>query len=223
MEEEFKVILKEFPIIEQCSNFLRHKCHFINPAELRRRNIILYEVIQKPGDLVVTNGYHMGGNFGWNLNIAVNFAIDNELWTKLLITKSQVTNCLSDCKFSEKSQSLWNLQIKVSKCDKCKSSFDSDQGRKNHDLKCVGEEKMTKCMYCQKVAKQINKHVETAHKDMALPQLCTLCRTILPNSKELRKHWRQKLQTKRHERKCNFCLKKFRKRQEAMDHLCVAK
>ena len=76
MEEKFKAILKEFPIAKECSNYLRHKCHFINPAELRRRNIIVYEVIQKAGDIVVTNGYHMGGNLGWNLNIAINFAIE---------------------------------------------------------------------------------------------------------------------------------------------------
>ena len=222
MEEEFKAILKEFPVIKQCSNFLRHKSHFINPAELRRRNIILYEVIQKPGDLVVTNGYHMGGNFGWNLNIAVNFSIDNELWTKLLITKSQVTNCLSDCKFNDKSLSLWNLQIKVSKCDKCNKSYDSDSGRKNHDAKCVGEEKMNKCLYCQKMVKNVIKHVETKHKDMDPPKLCTLCRIILPNTKQLRKHWTQKTKTNRYERKCNFCFKKFRIFQEAMSHQCDA-
>ena len=221
MEEKFKAILKEFPIAKECSNYLRHKCHFINPAELRRRNIIVYEVIQKAGDIVVTNGYHMGGNLGWNLNIAINFAIEDELWTKSAIATSQVTNCLSDCKFSHKSQSLWNLQTKVSKCDKCNKSFVSDSGRKNHDRECVGEEKMNKCPYCKKVVKKINSHVESMHKDMISSQLCTLCRTILPNPKALRKHWTHKNKTNRSERKCNFCHLKFRKFEVGMSHQCV--
>ena len=90
-------------------------------------------------------------------------------------------------------------------------------------MKCVGEEQQNMCPYCQKLIKYINRHVDSVHKDKALPQLCTLCRKIVPNSKAMRKHWTQKIKTRRQERQCNFCLKKFRKLAVAMDHVCITK
>ena len=221
MQREFQDFLKEFPMTKECHNYLRHKCHIINPAELIRRNILVYEVIQQEGDIVVTNGYHMGGNFGCNINIAINFTICDELWTKMLISEAQATNCNSDCKFTEKSQTLQNLQIKLSKCGKCKKSFNSDLGKKQHEDVCLGGSRDSKCPYCSKVVKHIIKHAKKMHKDADLPQICTLCRLLFQNSSELRNHWKNKIKTNRQERKCDFCFKKFRKFDEGMNHHCT--
>ena len=204
---------------KQCSQFLRHKSFLLNPAFLKAKNIQVFEFIQRPGDIVITNGWHEGGNFGFNINIAVNCVIKGALWTQMLISKSQENMCLQDCKFIDKTENLWELRTKLLKCKKCQKAFRCDTGKKQHEEKCLGEIQYPLCPYCNKAVKWLKSHVRRLHKESIVPQVCTLCRTKFPSEEELQKHWTQKVKNK--DTKCKFCYKNFRLFYKAMSHKCL--
>lgn len=65
-----------FPeMFKLCPDFLRHKCIMIGPDLLRSVGIDVIQVIQRPGDIVITlpSAIHFGFNMGDNVCVSVNW------------------------------------------------------------------------------------------------------------------------------------------------------
>ena len=59
-----------------CEAWTRHKTFLLSPHRLRVQGIPVHEVVQYPGEFVLTlpESYHAGFNHGFNLAEATNFA-----------------------------------------------------------------------------------------------------------------------------------------------------
>lgn len=62
-----------------CPHFLRHKRFLFDPFRLVEAGITVYRTIQRQGDIILTfpQGYHGGLNLGFNVNEAVNVALED--------------------------------------------------------------------------------------------------------------------------------------------------
>jgi hypothetical protein len=58
-----------------CKEFLRHKMCLIHPENLLEKGIKMRKAVHKPGEFMITRGYHAGFNSGFNIAEAVNFAL----------------------------------------------------------------------------------------------------------------------------------------------------
>ena len=220
---EMYKVLEPSDAAEDCKSFLRHKAHFINMNALKRNSITVYQHTQKPGDIIITKGFHQGGNHGFNLNIAVNAAIEGEDWSYSCIQEAEETSCDPDCKYAEKAVSLPNLAPRMVECVECKKKFDSDAGKKKHDRDVHKERRESQCKYCKQSVKKIIKHIKDVHLHLVPKVRCKLCLKLFPNVWDFNKHWKEKDQTKSGFRKCNNCEKSFRIKKHAMSHICVKK
>ena len=218
---QIKKFISKFEESKLCDALLRHKSHFLNVAELQEQNITVYEIEQNPGDIILTSGLHMGGNLGFNINIAVNFAIDGEIGTKDVIDDAEKRNCSEKCKFETKSVSLNMLKIRYLNCDYCNQQFLSDQGMKDHYLNVHKEvREKNVCPFCKESFSQVVKHIQAKHKSYLHKQRCSLCRKMFQDIWALRKHWTDMKKTQRY---CSFCKRKFKYFGPAMSHVCCKK
>ena len=156
---------------------------------------------------------------GFNINVAVNVTIQGQIWTEMLVSKAQASMCLEDCQFVDKSENVWELRTQHLNCAKCKKTFKSVNGKKSHELKCLGESKIPKCPYCNEYVNWLVKHIKRKHKEYIMPVVCTLCRKKFPSEEHLSRHWTSKVKNK--ETTCKFCLKKFKLFNDAMKHTCI--
>ena len=239
-EEKSKLMdfCHQLPESQSCHNFWRHKSHVINFAELQKRGIQVIEYEQNPGDLVVTNGWHMTANEGFNVNVAINCAIEGESWTLELIEKSVDTMCTSSCLYKGKSLDMSQFQIEPLYCDACEKGYRSDYGYNKHfeedrhknlfKKKYPGIEykvqRNTECPYCHKHVKRSMKyHVKTVHPEKMYRKMCTLCREIFENEDKRFKHWNKGERPDKSGRaECRFCSKKFKYYMEAIKHECIS-
>ena len=98
--KQFDKLLEEHKNAKDCPSFLRHKSHQINMDAAQKEKLHLYELEQKPGDLVITNGYHQVYNLGLNLNVAANFVTDFED----VLRAAEARQCDNEsCKYPDKS------------------------------------------------------------------------------------------------------------------------
>ena len=220
---EMYKVLEPSDAAEDCKSFLRHKAHFINMNALKRNSITVYQHTQKPGDIIITKGFHQGGNHGFNVNIAVNAAIEGEDWSYSCIQEAEETSCDPNCKYAEKAVSLPNLAPKMVECVECDKKFDSDAGKKKHDRVVHKERRGSQCKYCKQSVKKIIKHIKDVHLNLVPKVRCKLCLELFENVWEFNKHWKEKPKTPTNYRKCDFCEKSFRLKKEAMNHVCVKK
>ena len=188
---------------------------------MKRKNITVYEHTQHPGDIVLTKGFHQGGNLGYNLNIAVNAAIEGEDWTYTCVEEAEETSCDSECQHKNKAVSLTSLAPKFAECIECDKTFNSDSGKRKHDEKEHGGPRKSQCRFCKDHIMNIIDHIRDVHKKELPKVRCKLCLKLLPNIWAFNKHWTQKEPYQKFYKKCNFCNQKFRLKDEAMYHTCV--
>ena len=220
--EMYKVLSKT-KAAKDCKFFVRHKAHFVNMNALKRQSITVYQHTQKPGDIIVTKGFHQGGNQGFNMNIAVNAAIEGEDWSYSCIQEADETSCDPKCRYKEKAVALPKLAPKMVECVECNKKFDSDAGKKKHDRDKHNERRGTQCKYCKQSVKKIITHIKEKHLHLVPKVRCKLCLELFQNNWEFNKHWKEKTKTNSGNRQCNFCRKKFRIKKDALNHICVKK
>ena len=191
--------------------------------ELKRQNITVYEHTQHPGDIILTKGFHQGGNLGYNLNIAVNAAIEGEEWTYTCVEEAEKTSCDSQCKHDDKAFSLTNLAPKFAECRECGKTFDSDSGKRKHDEEKHGGPRKSQCRFCKDYIMKIIDHIRDTHKKELPNVRCKLCLKLFPDIWAFNKHWTKKEVVDKWYKKCNFCDQKFRLKNDAMNHKCLKK
>ena len=217
---------KEFePELKKCNNFLRHKSHILDLGYLASQNIQIFHHTQLPGDIVVTSSYHQGGNGGLNVNVAINVAIESEMWTYKRIQEADLTACDKDCTYDEKSLDLCDLDnerlltCEEPKCRNLQLSFFSDMGKRKHDKLEHDGPKEAKCIFCNEDFNWVIKHIKKNHKSQLNKKMCKLCRKLCDNVFDYLDHWTQKV--KKGENYCLSCEKRFKYSYEAQRHHCV--
>lgn len=210
---------------KDCKVFWRHKRHILNLKRLRELNVTVYEHLQLPGDIVITNGFHQGGNLGFNVNVAINVAIEGESWSYSCIKEAEKTSCDSKCRYDEKAVYIQDLKPDYIVCNICPKvkKFYSDLGKRKHDQKCHGGFRNSLCRYCGKSFIFVLKHEKTEHKKELKEVRCKLCLKLFQNTWERRQHWKDHKTDEKGYRECKFCKKRFRLMDEAHYHICVKK
>lgn len=189
-----------------CPVFHRHKQSFVDMAALAKEGIPVYKVVQKPGDIIITNSFHQGINLGYNVNLAINIftGIKEEI---NFISKGG--HCPVECKYDSKSLIFNELKkdlIPEVRCEEegCEKAYISGKGLVKH-LRSVHklqpeecETESWECLLCGKAANQPDSHMRNNHKNVQSVH-CTLCRTIFKTRMALRNHWTKSHKT---DRKC---------------------
>ena len=218
-------LFRETKEYKDCKVFWRHKSHILNLKKLRELNVTIYEHLQMPGDIVITNGFHQGGNTGFNVALAINVAIEGEDWTYSCIRESEKTSCDSKCKYKEKTVVLPDLKPDYIVCDECPKlyKFYCDEAKRNHDMdkhKCW---KNMNCRYCNKSCAFVLRHEKKFHKSELKETRCKLCLKLFENTWKMRKHLTTHKRDQKGYKKCLICEKKLRLTKDIDNHVCIAK
>ena len=95
--------------------------------------IPIYYTVQRPGDVIVTSGFHQGFSLGLNYSIAVNFCLD----TQDLIRCLKASTCTEECKWGFPAMAMpWKMPIQSYIVPPLKCSNPIEDNRCEDEWRC---------------------------------------------------------------------------------------
>ena len=98
--------------------------------------IPIYYTVQRPGDVIVTSGFHQGFSLGLNYSIAVNFCLD----TQDLIRCLKASTCTEQCKWGFPAMAMpWKMPIQsyIVPPLRCSNPLTNVKGKCENEWTCI--------------------------------------------------------------------------------------